>query len=316
MDTADNTLRDTSPSTKQLTKRSTFTYGRARNEHRDIQGALPNAQMAIEQQEQSGGATADKIMTSVQQTPRRSPPISSDDDSDSPGVSSRFQFHFRRQMKELDEKFDKGDVHIFPSLRAKSLLPSPSLAEVAGPLPQDPMADATSIPCDTDRASEDPFSGSLSLPTSPSLHPTVDSFDISPLVTKRARGRTKRRVTSDSEQDPPSDSSSVSPVRHSINTPHLHSPPTPPTSEFEMSTVKKSGKAKGKAPVRDVQPLQFNSEDPSGSAISRSESKGKRRETSTLLKTKVHSFLYIFRVLFVDFHGDRHQLRKSVARLT
>ena len=314
MDTADNSLGDTSTSAVQLRKRPTFTYGKLRNEHRDIpSGAAPDSHPATGQDERSEDASADQITSSAKRASRRSLPISSDSDSDSPAASSHFQFDFRRQMKELDEEFDNGDVHISPPSPPKSSLASSLPAEIAGPSPQ---SDAAPIPRHMDYTpSEDPFSGSLTFPISSSLHPAASSFDNSPLVTRRVRGRPKQRVTSDSELDPPSNSSSVSPVRHSINTPHLHSPPTPPTSEFEISTIKKSGKAKGKAPVRDVQPLQFNSEDTSGSALPRSENKGKRRESSTRLKTKVQFLHLSCTCILVDDHGDRHQRKRTVARL-
>ncbi|KAL4082002.1 hypothetical protein V8B97DRAFT_1879878 [Scleroderma yunnanense] len=267
----DNTMGD---STTQPIRRSAFIYGKHRNEHRGDADAATENQRPIEDAE---------TLTSTQRTSQHSSPASSDSDSDIPGASSHFQFDFRRQMKELDEKFDNGDGHMSRPLHATSLPSSPLPTEITGSSPHDPI-EGTAPPCDTEHLSEDPFSGSLSSPT-PS-HPIASSLDNSPPVPRRARGRTTRLVTSDSEQDPSSNSSSVSPVRHSINTPHLRSPPTPPTSEFEMSTVKKIGKAKGKAPVRDVQPLQFNSEEPSGSAVSRPENKGKRRETSTRTKTK------------------------------
>ncbi|KAI6004135.1 hypothetical protein EDD15DRAFT_2156102 [Pisolithus albus] len=120
--------------------------------------------------------------------------------------------------------------------------------------------------------------GSLSPPRLSPLLTTTSSLDNSPIICTRVKGRVKHPAVSDSESGPPSKSSSVSPVHHSLHTPHLHSPPTPPTSEIEMPTTKKSSKGKGKAPVRSVPPLRFNSEDLPTNLFSGSDSKGKRKE--------------------------------------
>ncbi|KAG1715960.1 hypothetical protein ID866_1184 [Astraeus odoratus] len=293
MDTIDNTAEDMAQSTAQSIKRSTFVYGkRPRDEQRDIASAPADTGSVTRQRrtlhETEDGAGNPEPSPEALRALRRSPSAASDDESDSPGAPSHFQFNFRRQMKELDERFDGDDGHVTQPLHPKSLPPSPPPAEIAEPSPKDAQSgvhadDIAPLPRDTDLTSGDPFSGSSSPPVSPLSRPERDSLDDSPVIPRRTRGRVQRLPTSDSEPDPSSNSSSVSPIRYSINTPCLRSPPTPPSSEFDMTTTKKSGKAKGKAPVRDVIPIQFSTEEPT---MSRTDNKGKRKESSMRPKRK------------------------------
>ncbi|KAF8845644.1 hypothetical protein BDN67DRAFT_1033013 [Paxillus ammoniavirescens] len=235
----------------------------------------------------------DHLATSEGQRASPSPSAhSSEDGANGLDAALDFEFDFRRRMKELDERFDNDEGSIALPRVPKSLpSPSPPLeqSDAADPFP---MKDVQSVAVDTVPLSRDagyssgnPFGGSLS-PLTGSL-PVPSSQEQSPTIRRPARGVARQLVASDSEAGEPRTSSPVSPIRHSITTPHLRSPPTPPTSEAEMPTTKRrSEKAKGKAPARDIPPLRFNSEDPSTSTVSRKLNKGKGRESSVRTKTK------------------------------
>ncbi|KAH7888042.1 hypothetical protein F5I97DRAFT_944152 [Phlebopus sp. FC_14] len=297
MATVNDSTKDTSVSPSQPVKRPAFVYGRRKNTQVDQHGTTANNSDSTARNEGvdvSGPKDSDhnRAVVSTAQRASSSATASSfddDDEADESGAAPAYQFDFRRQMRELDEKFDNDNELVEKSLPQKSpSLPSkPTERNESSPIdrPQRVAVDAVSLSCDAAHVSDDPFSGSLSPLTS--SQPAASAQDLSsesPVVRRRARAREKHVVISDSEPDVPSNSSSVSPPRHSITTPHLRSPPTPPTSEFEMPTTKKkSGKSKGKAPVRDVLPLQFESEGPSTVAPPRKLNQGRRGESS---KTK------------------------------
>ncbi|KAI6165006.1 hypothetical protein EDD17DRAFT_1506348 [Pisolithus thermaeus] len=287
MDVVDNNMEDTSETIAQPIKRSTFVYGKRKNaepEQRDTATHSSAAQPAAKRlpsPSHTWGSTADRVLLSTTKLASQClSQASSSEESDDPGATSHFQFDFRRQMKEIDDGLDSYDEE--PQiLRARS--------PPASPIPHSPQINVQCIADTTDTTSllhekmltsEDPSGGSLSSPRSSPPPATTSSFDNSPVIPGRVKGRAKHPVVSDSESGPPSNSSSVSPARHSLNTPHLRSPPTPPTSEIEMHTAKKSSKAKGKAPVRSVPPLRFNSEDLPTNLFSGSDNTGKRKEGS------------------------------------
>ncbi|KAI6105443.1 hypothetical protein F5141DRAFT_1064629 [Pisolithus sp. B1] len=287
MDVVDNNMEDTSETIAQPIKRSTFVYGKRKNaepEQRDTATHSSAAQPAAKRlpsPSHTWGSTADRVLLSTTKPASQClSQASSSEESDDPGATSHFQFDFRRQMKEIDDGLDSYDEE--PQiLRARS--------PPASPIPHSPQINVQCIADTTDTTSllhekmltsEDPSGGSLSSPRSSPPPATTSSFDNSPVIPGRVKGRAKHPVVSDSESGPPSNSSSVSPARHSLNTPHLRSPPTPPTSEIEMHTAKKSSKAKGKAPVRSVPPLRFNSEDLPTNLFSGSDNTGKRKEGS------------------------------------
>ncbi|KAG9317178.1 hypothetical protein JVU11DRAFT_1371 [Chiua virens] len=184
------------------------------------------------------------------------------------GSVDPFQFDFRHRLKELDEQFDDHDAQ--PS---KPGVPPSRKAMRAGP---SQLKDSQSVSMGTPILSPQArhSSGNASLSPSPtSLRVTKEHPLASPLLRRRARG-IRNRVLSDSEAEGPSDSSSVSPVRHAITTPHTRSSPTPPTSgEIPML----SRKTKGKMPARDVLPLLFETE-PSVVEVPIKSKKGRRSE--------------------------------------
>ncbi|KIJ70449.1 hypothetical protein HYDPIDRAFT_78205 [Hydnomerulius pinastri MD-312] len=301
MSSVDDSANNTSESTSLPIKRSAFVYGKRRNllvDERDAAGSVADLGSTYESTVVAGHKDSldDQVDASEGRRASPSPPApSSDDEADAPGTASGYQFDFRRRMQELDEKYDNDDVPATqPQPRRSSPSPSspPEQSEATGASPmkgvQSVAVDTVPLSGETGYSSEDPFSGSLSpLASSLPAPSTQEQLSESPIIRRRVRGRVKQVVVSDSDAEEQSNSSSVSPVRHSITTPHLRSPPTPPTSEFEMPTTKrKSDKAKGKAPVRDVPPLRFDSEGPA-SAISRKVNKGKGRESSARPKTKV-----------------------------
>ncbi|KAF8138155.1 MRC1-like domain-containing protein [Boletus edulis] len=201
--------------------------------------------------------------------------------SRSPAVADPFQFGFKHRLKELDEEFDHRDV---PSYRPS---PSPSREAVCvGPSQvKDPQSVSMGTPILSSEARRS--SGSLSPTSSPpptSLHTTSaqEHPPESPVVHRRAR-RVANPVSSDSEVAVPRDSSSVSPVRHAITTPHSRSSPTPPTSS-EIPMV--SRKSKGKAPARDVLPLVFDGERPLAVELPIKSKKMKRIEPLVRPKTR------------------------------
>ncbi|KAI6047042.1 MRC1-like domain-containing protein [Pisolithus marmoratus] len=270
MDVADDTTKDTSGTIAQPIKRSAFVYGKRKKaelEQLDTTTHSPAAERlpsSLHTQDTTVDTTADRAPPSITD---RVPQCLSDEESDDPQATSHFQFSFRRQMKEIDDGFDSLDEQLPQISRT-------DVQRVAGAM------DSTSPLHGRTLTSEGPSGGSLS-PPRPSPSPaTASSLDDSPIISRRAKGRAKRPAVSDSESDPPTNLSSVSPLRHSLNTPDLRSPPTPPTSEFEMTTTKKSSKARGKAPVRGVPPLTFNSEDLPTNPFSGSDNKGTRKEGS------------------------------------
>ena len=202
--------------------------------------------------------------------------------SPSPDADTSFQFGFRHRLRELDEQFEHRDLQ---SQRGSS---SDNKGAQADP---SEVKDLQSVPMGTTMLSfEMPHasaSGELSHSSSPPLSslPTISTQEYppnSPPLHRRAR-RPQNPILSDSEAEEPSSSSSVSPLRHAIATPHSHSSPTPPTSgEITMP----SRKAKGKAPARDVLPLFFDGEGPSPAETSKSK-KGRRSEPLVRPKTKV-----------------------------
>ncbi|KAI6122780.1 hypothetical protein EV401DRAFT_1949860 [Pisolithus croceorrhizus] len=285
MDKVDNTMEDTSETIAQPIKRSTFVYGKRKNAEPEQRGTTIHssaAQPAAERLPSPSHAwdsTRDRVLLSTTKPASQClSQASSSEESDDPGATSHFQFDFRRRMKEIDDGLDGYDEE--PQIRRARSPP-------ASPIPHSPHMNVQCVADTMDTApllhekmltSEDPPGGSLSSPRSSPPPATTNSLDNSPVISRRVKGRAKHPAISDSESGPPSDSSPVSPVRHSLNTPHLRSPPTPPTSEIEMTTAKKSSKAKGKAPIRSVPPLRFNSEDLPTNLFSGSDNKGKRKE--------------------------------------
>ncbi|KIK91696.1 hypothetical protein PAXRUDRAFT_830609 [Paxillus rubicundulus Ve08.2h10] len=297
MSTKDETANNTSQSSPQPIKRSTFVYGKRRSllvDQHDVAGVASvlgsrNEQTLLHEYKD---ACPDHLVGLEGQRASPSPSAhSSEDGANGPDAALDFEFDFRRRMKELDKRFDDDEGPIALPRLSKSL-PSPSL-----PLEQSDTADLSSmkdiqsvaegtmpLSRDAGHSSGNPFGGSLS-PLSGSL-PVPSSQEQSPTVRRPAKGVAKQVFASDSEAGEPGNSSPVSPIRHSITTPHLRSPPTPPTSEAEMPPTKRSEKARGKVPARDVPPLRFNSEDPSTSTVPRMFNKGKGRESSARTKTK------------------------------
>ncbi|KAF9224303.1 hypothetical protein BS17DRAFT_779610 [Gyrodon lividus] len=301
MSTTDDNANDTSQSPQQPIKRSAFVYGKRRSllvDQHDTVGMVSDFGSTKEQTPpyEYKGVHNDHVVASEG---RRASPSSSthslEDDTDGPVTALGFQFDFRRRIRELDKQFDNDNEPIAQP-RPRKLSSSPSL-----PLEQSEAADLFSIndvqsvtvdaaplSFDAGSSSQGPFGGSLSPLTNSLPAPSIqEQLAESPIIRRRVRGGAKHIVASDSEAEEPSNSSSVSPVRRSITTPHLRSPPTPPTSEFEMpSTKRKSDKAKGKIPARGVPPLHFDSEDPSASTVSLKLNKGKGRGSSARSKTK------------------------------
>lgn len=196
-------------------------------------------------------------------------------DTEPHDAADTFQFSFRHRLKQLDDEFDDRDAQ------------SPS-REAAGP---SQVKDLQSVSMGTTILSSEARPSSAAL-SPPSLSPPSASFQVSsaqehppgsPLVQRRTR-RVSSPVSSDSEAEEPNKSSSVSPVRHAITTPHSRSSPTPPTSaDFPMV----SRKTKGKAPARDVLPLVFDNEQPLGTEPPTKSSKRRQSEPLVRHKTKV-----------------------------
>ena len=186
----------------------------------------------------------------------------------SPNVANTFQFGFRHLLKELDEQFDDRD-------------PGPSQVK---DLQSVSMGTAT-LSSEARRPSGDLSHASPSAsPTSLDATSAQEHSPQSPTVRRRTR-RVPNPVPSDSEAEEQGNSSSVSPVRHAITTPHSRSSPTPPTSS-EVPMVGR--KTKGKAPARDVLPLLFEVEQPSAAELPTKSKKGRRRsEPLVRPKTKV-----------------------------
>lgn len=257
MDLINGNLDDTSCSHSQPIKRAPVVYGKRSNHH------------PVDEQERSFES---RVVPS--QTRASSPPLSihasGNERSRSPDAADPFQFGFRHRLKELDEQFDDHD--------AQSSKPGPSQVKDLQCVSMGTAVLSSDACCpsgDLLRASLSPYPTSLRATSAQGNSPQF------PLVRRRTR---RAPIPSDSEAEEPSKSSSVSPVRHAITTPHSRSSPTPPTSG-EIPMV--SRKAKGKAPARDVLPLLFDGEPPSAVELPAKSKKGKRSEPSARSKTKV-----------------------------
>ena len=243
-------------------KRAPVVYGKRSNNHAPSSSVGP-----------AGDQDQDRVCHA-----RSSPPsvhASDNERSRSPDAVDSFQFGFRHRLKELDEQFGDHDAQsskpgLFPDNPAVH-------AGVSQPEDLQGVSMGTTI-----------LSSEVTCASSPSLTSSQStSAQVHPLKSPPVR-RYTRRVSSPvpfhSEAEQLSESSSVSPVRHPITTPHLRSSPTPPTSgEFPMV----SRKAKGKAPARDVLPLLFDGERPSAAEIPIKSKKGRRSEPLLRPKTKV-----------------------------
>lgn len=264
-----------------LIKRAPVVYGKRSNP------LAPPSTVALvdDQAESSGVYHARTVPPQRRQSSSSSPFVHASDSecSPSPDAADPFKFGFRNRLKELDEQFDDRDA------QSSRSCPSPSGQAVrAGP---SQVKDLQSVSMGTAILSSEArrSSGGLSrasLPPSPtSLHATTDQERTleSPLVRRRVR-RVANIVPSDSEVEESRNSSSVSPVRHAITTPHSRSSPTPPTSG-EILMV--SRKTKGKAAARDVLPLIFDGERPSAAELPTKSKKGRRSESLARPKTRV-----------------------------
>ncbi|KAF8558978.1 hypothetical protein OG21DRAFT_1480851 [Imleria badia] len=201
------------------------------------------------------------------------PSVHASDSSRTPDTADTFQFSFRHRLKQLDNEFDDRDAHSPPRE------PGPSQVKDL----QSVSMGTTILSPEARRSSGDLSPASLSPPSafvhaaSAQEHPPE-----SPLARRRSR-RVSSPVLSDSEAEKPSKSSSVSPVRHAITTPHSRSSPTPPTSgDFPMV----SRKTKGMAPARDVLPLVFDDERPLTAELPTKSKKRRRSEPLARSKTK------------------------------
>ena len=202
-----------------------------------------------------------------QSSPSPSVHASDTERSRSPNAPDTFQFGFKHRLKELDEQF--GD---------RSATPGPSQVK---DLQSVSMGTAT-LSSEARRRSGD--LSRLASSASPTFLHATSAQEESPVVRRRIR-RAQNLVPFDSEAEEPSNSSSVSPVRHAITTPLSRSSPTPPTSG-DIPMVGR--KTKGKAPARDVLPLIFDGEQPSAAELPTKSKKGKRRsEPLARPKTKV-----------------------------
>lgn len=281
MSLIDGNAGDTSRSPDQPVKRAPVVYGRRSNNHPPLLPVVP----PDEQEESFGYDCVHHPRTLPSQRRTSSPSIHASDSerSRSPDAVDPFQFGFRHRLKELDEQFDNHDAQ-----SSKPGLSTGNKAVRAGPpqvkdLQSVSMGTPTLSP-DARRSSGDLFRASLS-PSSTSLRATsaLEHPPESPVVHRPTR-EAPTPALSDSEAEESSNSSSVSPVRHAITTPHSRSSPTPPTSG-EISMV--SRKTKGKAAARDVLPLLFDGERPSAAEIPRKSKKGRRSEPLVRPKTKV-----------------------------
>ncbi|KAH0839632.1 hypothetical protein J3R83DRAFT_548 [Lanmaoa asiatica] len=282
MSPIDDNVDNTSCLPEQPVKRAPVVYGKRLNHH-------PPPSLAVSGDEQVQSLERDRVQhdhTVPSHWRRLSPSpsihVSDGEHSRSPDAADPFQFGFKQRLKELDDQFDDHD--------AQPSEPGPSPSRQAVHVGPSQVKDLQSVSMGTTMLSSEVrhSSGDLShasLSQSPaSLHatPVQEHPPESPLVRRRAR-RVPNPVLSDSEAEEPSNSSSVSPVRHAITTPHSRSSPTPPTSG-EIPMV--SRKAKGKAPARDVLPLVFDGERPSAAEFPVKSKKGRRSESLPHPKTK------------------------------
>ncbi|KAG2071979.1 hypothetical protein BDR04DRAFT_1097661 [Suillus decipiens] len=271
-------------------KRAPVTYGRRRDiqpEIRDSSVTLADHGSPRVESEPLGGkeseSTHELALDAVQGSQSSSTTCINDDGMDD--TSPKHQFGWRAQLKALDEAFDNDEEPLAQprvAERSSSSLfqPQPFVENQITHMDATPLSPA---PQNSDGLSD----GTLLPPTSDTAASPIDeSLEDSPIISRKVR-RSKNCVDSDSEREESKNSSSVSPVRHPINTPLLRSPPTPSTSELEMPLTRPRGnKGKGKAPARDVPPLCFETESVSTSAMSKKGSKSKRKDESVRLKTK------------------------------
>ncbi|KAG8218354.1 hypothetical protein J3R82DRAFT_3973 [Butyriboletus roseoflavus] len=270
-DNADNA----SCSPNKPIKRAPVVYGKRSNHH-------PPPSPMVPADEHESPVHHARVVPSQRRGSSLSPSIHASDNklSRSPDEVDPFQFGFRRQLKALDEQFDD---HGAQSSKPGS---SPSSQAVrAGPSQvknlQRVSMGTTSLSCEARRSSGE--LSRTSLPPSPTSCRATSAQETppeSPLVHRRPR---RAPILSDSEAEEPSNSSSVSPVRHAITTPHTRSSPTPPTSG-EISMVSRKGK--GKAPARDVLPLLFDGERSSAAELPAKSKKTRRNEPLARHKTK------------------------------
>lgn len=272
----------TSRSPDRPIKRAPVVYGKRSNR-------LPSPSLGMSIDEQQQSFEYDRVhhahavpTQSCPSSPSPSVHESDGERSRSPNAADHFQFSFRNRLKELDEEFDN---HNAQSSRSG---PSPFREAVYAPPSQ--VKDLQSVSMGTSiLSSANTYSGDLSPaslpPSTASFHATSSPEHLygSPPVRQRAR-RATNLVLSDSGGEEQSNSSSASPVRHPITTPHSRSSPTPPTSSENPMA---SRKAKGKPAARDVLPLVFDGELPSAAELPIKSKKGRQSEPLARPKTKV-----------------------------
>ncbi|EGO27257.1 hypothetical protein SERLADRAFT_413730 [Serpula lacrymans var. lacrymans S7.9] len=198
-----------------------------------------------------------------------------DEDED---TSGSFQFSWKQRMKEMDEESDDDDHN------AQKIVDTTAISNLEVQKAPSPFVNRESVdtappsPRGAELTPDGFFGGSLSTLTS-SLPDSsfTESFDEFPVAPPRYRGN--RIQISDREPDEVGASSSASPTKFPITTPRRDSLSSPPTSEVDMpSRIIKIDKGKGKAPVRDVAPLQFDDELVSSAVALSKDHKGKRKE--------------------------------------
>ncbi|KAH7914378.1 MRC1-like domain-containing protein [Hygrophoropsis aurantiaca] len=276
-------------------KRATVTYGRRRHVEADecdssmtLAGPSSPADILASPAIQSKDET--KILLNASQESRSSAETCAEDGSDAGAEESVFQFDWKRKLQEMDEKFDENNESMQGIV---SQMRVPPLAfqlesEVSAPFEgnENERADTMAHSPTTLGETTNSAGGSLTFPKSGHNLPLISTNEPSPesLAASRRR-RISKTIDSDSEREGGS-LSAESPVRNSVSISHLPSPSTPPTSEFEMPLEKtKADKGKGKASVRNVPPLRFDSETPMSDSIPKNH-KGKRRENSSRPKIK------------------------------
>lgn len=283
----DDNVEHASCSPDKPIKRPPVVYGKRSNPH-----PPPSAVGPADEHERSfehNRVNHTRVVPSQRRGSSPSPSIHASDSerSRSPDAVDPFQFGFRRQLKELDEQFDNHGAQ-----SSKPGLSPSSQAVRAGPSQvkdlQRVSMGTTMLPSEARRSSGE--LSRISLPPSPTSCRTTSAQE-SPPAPPLVRRRTRRvPILSDSEAEEPSNSSSVSPVRHAITTPHSRSSPTPPTSG-EIPMVSRKGK--GKAPARDVLPLLFDGEQPSTADLPAKSKKKKGSEPLVRHKTKVQLLAHI-----------------------
>lgn len=296
---ADSTL-SSSPPTMTPPAKVKHTYGRRREPHPVPEPGDPDSSYALSLSSSSASRYSSTSSSSIYRTgppdvDEEIPPSSdaartSDDegggddahadDEDDRDASPKFQFSWKKQLKEMDELDDDEDMSI-PNAAPPGDPSSPRQhtksigTETAPPSPRGVGAFSLSD-SDVFGSSSTTLAGSFSQPEhqpqssvkSPSLSPERTLLQ-SPAVGHRAPRRAPVVHGSDSDGDLREDDTSpgaTSPAcPHPITTPKLRSSPTPPTSDADMerdsdassALLKKTGKGKAK---RGVPPLKFDDE--------------------------------------------------------